>query len=251
MARSLSLRKRGPPRRNPDKKPPVAERGQRRDIFPLRSRAGFFQPKFRTSIIRAHPPGRCSEPGPPAFYVVLFCRLFAFGTTLTPPPQLPTPTRQCPALPGSESCSLPAWACRGCLSAARAQTAPVPPVDAADRAQVVDLYRHYYLPDAHPIPGWTGNVGNGAPGSLNPDFVRATLRRINYYRAMSGLPGRRGVRPRPQRLLPADRADDVRPERHLAHALARVEILHARGRRHRPARQPRPVAPRRHGTRVD
>ena len=73
--------------------------------------------------------------------------------------------------------------------AARAQSAPVPPIDASDRTEVVDLYRRYYLPDAHALPGWTGSIGNGAPGTLNRDFVRATLRRINYYRAMTGLPG--------------------------------------------------------------
>ncbi len=70
-----------------------------------------------------------------------------------------------------------------------AQVASVPPVDTTDRAGVVDLYRHYYLSDTHSLPGWTGNVGSGAPGTLSRDFVRATLRRINYYRAMSGLPG--------------------------------------------------------------
>ena len=71
----------------------------------------------------------------------------------------------------------------------RAQSAPVPPIDATDRTEVIELYRHYYLPGTHALPGWTGSIGSGAPGTLNRDFVRATLRRINYYRAMSGLPG--------------------------------------------------------------
>ena len=91
------------------------------------------------------------------------------------------------------SVSARVWLITICLvvaaSPARAQVASVPPVDTTDRADVVDLYRHYYLTGTRPLPGWTGSIGSGAPGTLNPEFVRATLRRINYYRAMSGLPG--------------------------------------------------------------
>ena len=70
----------------------------------------------------------------------------------------------------------------------RAQTAPVPAVDTHDRAQVVDLYRHDYLPSGHVLPGWTGNLNAGTPGTVNPEYLRAVLRRINYFRSMSGLP---------------------------------------------------------------
>ena len=72
---------------------------------------------------------------------------------------------------------------------ARAQTAPVPPVNTRDRAQVCDFYRDYYLSSNHVSPGWTGSVASGLPGAVNPAYLRATLRRINYFRAMSGLPG--------------------------------------------------------------
>ena len=75
------------------------------------------------------------------------------------------------------------------LHPAHSQTAPVPAVNTHDQAQVVDLYLHYYLPSSHVLPGWTGNLNAGTPGMVNPDYLRATLRRINYFRSMSGVPG--------------------------------------------------------------
>ena len=74
-------------------------------------------------------------------------------------------------------------------SSVRAQVADVPPVNTNDRAQVAGFYRLYYQPSAMVPHGWTGSVAAGTPGTLGFDYRRATLRRINYYRAMSGLPG--------------------------------------------------------------
>ena len=71
----------------------------------------------------------------------------------------------------------------------RAQVAPVPPINTHSRAEVVEAYRNSYLSSNHVLPGWTGNVAAGAAGTVNPEYLRATLRRINYFRAMSGLPG--------------------------------------------------------------
>ncbi len=65
----------------------------------------------------------------------------------------------------------------------------MPPIDTTDRAQVTSLYRLYYLSSAMVPHQWTGSVAAGAPGTLGTRYLRATLRRINYYRAMSGLPG--------------------------------------------------------------
>ena len=70
-----------------------------------------------------------------------------------------------------------------------AQTAPVPPINGRDRAQVCDAFHDYYLSSNRAAPGWTGSVAAGLPGAVNPEYLRATLRRINYFRAMSGLPG--------------------------------------------------------------
>ena len=85
------------------------------------------------------------------------------------------------------------WLCLLCFHLAappgRAQVAAVPPVNTADRAQVASFYRLYYRPSAMVPHEWTGSVDAGAPGTLGLDYRCATLRRINYYRAMSGLPG--------------------------------------------------------------
>jgi hypothetical protein len=75
-----------------------------------------------------------------------------------------------------------------CASVGRGQqSAPVPAVDTTNRAQVIDLYRNYYLPSNNVAPDWTGNVVTGVAGTLSPAYLSATLRRINYYRAMSGV----------------------------------------------------------------
>ncbi len=77
----------------------------------------------------------------------------------------------------------------GGLPCAHGQQAPVPAVNAADRDAVLALYRDYYLTSEGVLPAWTGNVAVGAPGTVSTAYQTATLRRINYFRAMSGLPG--------------------------------------------------------------
>ena len=67
------------------------------------------------------------------------------------------------------------------------QAAPVPACDATDRAQVVSLYQHYYLPSVNLRPGWTGSLATGDPGTLNDTFRQGIVQRINYFRAMSGV----------------------------------------------------------------
>ncbi len=76
----------------------------------------------------------------------------------------------------------------GLASLSAQQRAPVPAVNTASRAQVLALYRHYYQA-ARPAPGWTGSFAARTPGAVSDDFLCATLRRINYFRAMSGLRG--------------------------------------------------------------
>ncbi len=67
------------------------------------------------------------------------------------------------------------------------QTAPVPVCDATDRAQVVSLYQNDYLPSANLDPGWTGSLATGDPGTLSDTFRQGILRRINYFRSMTGV----------------------------------------------------------------
>jgi uncharacterized protein YkwD len=65
--------------------------------------------------------------------------------------------------------------------------APVPAVDTTNRFAVIDLYQKYYLTSNNIAPDWTGNVLTGIAGTLSQSYLKATLRRVNYYRAMSGL----------------------------------------------------------------
>ena len=51
------------------------------------------------------------------------------------------------------------------------------------------LYRDYYLSSENVPSAWTGNVAAGTAGAPGAAYRCATLRRINYFRAMSGLPG--------------------------------------------------------------
>jgi hypothetical protein len=76
----------------------------------------------------------------------------------------------------------------GFAGACRAQqVAPVPAVDTGDRTAVIRLYLNYYLPENNVAPDWTGNVITGVAGTLSDAYLGATLRRLNYYRAMSGV----------------------------------------------------------------
>lgn len=79
--------------------------------------------------------------------------------------------------------------CAGVPFSALGQQAPVPSVNPADREAVCTLYRDYYRTSEGVLPAWTGSVAAGAPGTVGAAYRLATLRRINYYRAMSGLPG--------------------------------------------------------------
>jgi uncharacterized protein YkwD len=70
------------------------------------------------------------------------------------------------------------------------QAAPVGPftVDMADRENV---RRFYYTVHEAPVAtdmAWTGNLAACDPGTISADYLDATLRRTNYFRAMAGVP---------------------------------------------------------------
>ncbi len=67
------------------------------------------------------------------------------------------------------------------------QAAPVPACDATDRAQVVSLFQNDYLPSVNLDPGWTGSLATGDSGTLSDTFRQGILRRINYFRSMTGV----------------------------------------------------------------
>lgn len=63
-------------------------------------------------------------------------------------------------------------------------------VDTSDRNAVVALYHEVYMASEgyEAIHGWTGNVGACNEGTTSHDLKEDVRRRVNYYRAMVGLP---------------------------------------------------------------
>jgi hypothetical protein len=56
-----------------------------------------------------------------------------------------------------------------------------------DRATA--LYFDEYVPSEGVPSEWNGDIAAGNAGTVSPRYTAAILRRINYYRAMAGLPG--------------------------------------------------------------
>jgi hypothetical protein len=53
----------------------------------------------------------------------------------------------------------------------------------------VDLFYNYYVTSEGYGHGWSGSVPGCVAGDVNAGYHAATLQRINYFRAMAGLPG--------------------------------------------------------------
>lgn len=67
-----------------------------------------------------------------------------------------------------------------------------PWVDTQDRQEVVTFYQVDYLASEGVSSGWNGSVGSCAAGSTSVAFKEAILRRLNYFRAMAGVPALEG-----------------------------------------------------------
>lgn len=65
--------------------------------------------------------------------------------------------------------------------------AQIPSVDPADRASVVSFYRNVYESPTGSA-NWTGNVGTCTAGTIDSGYLDAGLLRVEYFRAMAGLP---------------------------------------------------------------
>jgi uncharacterized protein YkwD len=63
----------------------------------------------------------------------------------------------------------------------------VAPINAASRAEVVARWQDTYF-DNTPFT-WSGAINGCVAGDTTESFKRAVLKRLNYYRAMAGLPG--------------------------------------------------------------
>jgi uncharacterized protein YkwD len=62
-------------------------------------------------------------------------------------------------------------------------------VDTTNRAAVVDFFNTQYTPFSNVPIEWTGNHAGCVAGTTSAAFADATLRRVNVFRAMAGLPG--------------------------------------------------------------
>jgi uncharacterized protein YkwD len=62
------------------------------------------------------------------------------------------------------------------------------PVNLQNRQESLEFFLEQYLTSEGVAMNWTGNRGSCAPGSTGQEFRQAVLRRINYFRAMAGVP---------------------------------------------------------------
>ena len=63
-----------------------------------------------------------------------------------------------------------------------------PFLDIGSRESSLNYYRSNYLISSSPPINWTGAHTTCDPGTTNPELQRAELGRINYFRAMAGVP---------------------------------------------------------------
>lgn len=61
-------------------------------------------------------------------------------------------------------------------------------LDIRNRESSLNFYETDYLIPAPPPINWTGSHETCDPGTTSPEFQQAVLRRINYFRAMAGVP---------------------------------------------------------------
>ena len=62
------------------------------------------------------------------------------------------------------------------------------PINTTDKTEVLARFKDTYLDST--VRTWSGgSVSNCVPGSLNAEYRRALVKRINFFRAMAGVPG--------------------------------------------------------------
>ena len=78
-------------------------------------------------------------------------------------------------------------------AAATTQSLPLPAqtitLDPQNRTQVANAYLSIYVPQSAVPSGWNGNVSACNAGTTTPAFRQAAIDRVNFLRALSGLPG--------------------------------------------------------------
>ena len=62
-------------------------------------------------------------------------------------------------------------------------------IDPGNRNQVASAYQTIYLPQGNVPAGWNGNLAACSAGTTTTAYRQATIDRVNFYRALAGLPG--------------------------------------------------------------
>lgn len=62
-------------------------------------------------------------------------------------------------------------------------------IDPASRTSVSNAYFGVFLPQSLAASGWTGTITPCAAGTTTAAYLAATIERVNFYRALAGLPG--------------------------------------------------------------
>jgi uncharacterized protein YkwD len=65
----------------------------------------------------------------------------------------------------------------------------VPPINTRNRQAVVDAYLTSYMASENVPMDWNGDILTCLAGTNSPSFREAIIRRVNFFRAMAGLPG--------------------------------------------------------------
>lgn len=66
-------------------------------------------------------------------------------------------------------------------------------IDTAQRETVRKFYQSVFWSSEQVEPGWNGSLVYCDPGSLSPEYQAATIRRVNWFRAMAGVPADVGL----------------------------------------------------------
>ena len=92
-------------------------------------------------------------------------------------------------LRGLGGCGLLLLVLNGCTKTPVVEETPVAPTEnnAQQRQQAIDDYNSLYLASST-TASWTGNVATCTPGTVSADMHAKTVKRINFYRKMVGLP---------------------------------------------------------------
>lgn len=61
-------------------------------------------------------------------------------------------------------------------------------LNTSDRGEVLDAYLQRYVVSPPIVPNWTGSHDGCEPGEVSQELTDAILRRVNYFRAMAGVP---------------------------------------------------------------